>query len=85
MNKHTMKSGYPVWQLPVKDNPLNSTGYFITNNAKYHCFSSGTSLCGKYWQDTDYFETDIESGEILSNPSLACKTCYRKWKANWLD
>ena len=77
--KYSVESGFPVWQLHVKQN--NKTDHdWIHPNAKYHCFCSGKSLCEKYGQDTDYFETDISSGEILSRPDIACKICYRRWK-----
>ena len=67
----------PVWQLPVSENCDGDDG--IHPNAKYHCFVDKESLCSKYMQDTDFYETDIESGEIVSNPQISCKICRRKW------
>lgn len=67
----------PVWQLPVNEN--SSANSYISSNVKYHCFVNKHSLCGKYTQDTDYYETGIESGEIASNPQFACKVCRNKW------
>lgn len=64
-----------VWALPVVD------GKEITNRSKYHCFDiDNLSMCGQYEQNNDIFETNIDSGEILSNPQLACKVCYKKWR-----
>ena len=78
MEKYTVKSGNPVWQLPVKQG--NKTNHdWIHPKAKYHCFCGGKSLCGKYYQDTDFFETDIESGEIAVRPDIACPVCRKKW------
>lgn len=66
------------WALYVnQDNELDKE---IAYNAKYHCFNNNKSLCGKYSQDNDYFETDIESDEILKRPEIACKKCFNKWK-----
>jgi len=70
-----------VWALPINENKE-----YISSNVKYHCFEdiNGTdnaskSMCGKYIRH-DKSETEIESGEILSNPQFACKVCYRKWR-----
>lgn len=70
-----------VWQLPVnEDNPNGEYGgCSVHPNVKYHCFKNAKSLCGKYQQVTDYWTTEIESGEILANPQFACKACRRKW------
>lgn len=73
------------WQLPVIQSNLTSHDW-IHPNAKYHCFDPqpfsmfDKSLCGKYSQDTSYFETGIESCEIASRPEIACKVCFKKWK-----
>lgn len=81
--KPTMKSGLPVWELSVHAAERNGNGY-IPKSAKYHCFSNGHSLCKRYCQDTDEYEVDIEvdieSGEILSRPEIACKVCFERWK-----
>lgn len=78
-----------VWQLPVLERRTNNEQY-IKHNAKYHyyeyektegiCMSPiGRSLCGKHTQYVEDFES-IKSGEILSNPHIACKKCRDKWK-----
>lgn len=51
------------WQLPVKDDILNGTGYRIHINAKIHCFLNGQSLCSpSHWMIPGNFET-TEYGE----------------------
>lgn len=82
--KNPMWSGLPVWQLPVKQSNLSNIDW-VHPKAKYHCFCGGISLCGKHAQDTDYFETDCESGEILSRPEIACKVCFNLWKEEYLN
>lgn len=63
-----------VWQLPVKHN--NFTAYeSIHPKAKYHAFVNCVSLCGKYSQDTDYYETGIDESEL--NQKLACQRCLK--------
>ena len=60
------------------------------NNAKYHCFVSDkeienginhieVSLCGRHRQKLGYYE-NIESGQVLQFPAVACKKCFEKWK-----
>jgi len=66
------------WALPI--NQDKELGKEIAHNAKYHCYDDNKSLCGKYNQDNDFFETDINSGEILNKPDIACKICFNKWK-----
>lgn len=46
------------WMLPVKQSNLTNVDW-IHPKAKYHCFFKNTSLCEKYWQDQDFFTTDI--------------------------
>ena len=67
------------WMLPVKQSNLTNVDW-IHPKAKYHCFFKNTSLCEKYWQDQDFFTTDIDTEEIEKNPGLACKKCYQLWK-----
>lgn len=69
----------PVWQLPVPNETSQSANAYIRRNVKYHCFVDNISLCGKYTQDTDFYETGIESGEILSRSDIACKICRKRW------
>ena len=71
--KNTMDSMIPVWQLPVRERVLVGKPDWVHPLAKFHCFVGGKSLCGKYEQDTDFFETDIESGEIVQFPACGCK------------
>lgn len=68
----------PVWQLP-DTTERGSEDAEISPKVKYHCFVEDESLCKKYSQDTDFYETGIESGEILSNPNIACKRCRQLW------
>lgn len=70
-----------IWALPINENKE-----YISSNVKYHCFedlegayNTSESICRKYSRHGES-ETEIESGEILSNPQFACKICYRKWK-----
>ncbi|MCB6610213.1 hypothetical protein V3C10_04210 [[Clostridium] symbiosum] len=81
--KNTMDSMMPVWQLPVRERILEGKPDWVHPLAKFHCFVGGRSLCGNYEQITDFFETDIESGEIVHSPSCACKRCYEKWKKKY--
>lgn len=64
------------WQLPVKQSNITDVDW-IHPRAKYHCFDSrGFSLCGKYYQDICFFETDLE----YSNTNLEeckCKKCNK--------
>ena len=69
----------PVWQLPVMSETGASANAYIPKTAKYHCFIDNASLCKRYTQDTDYYETGIESGEILRRPEIACKKCRKMW------
>ena len=70
------------WQLPVKQSNLTDLDW-IHPKAKYHCFDKdGFSLCGKFYQDIYYFETDLESEyecdvrpcEKYDNDCSWCKT-----------
>ena len=67
------------WMLPVKQSNITDHDW-IHPKAKYHCFFNDTSLCEKYQQDQDYFETDIDYRRIVKEPELACKKCYEIWK-----
>lgn len=69
----------PVWQLPVLSETSSNANAYIPKTAKYHCFVEGVSLCKRHAQDTDYYETGIESGEILRRPEIACKQCRKTW------
>ena len=70
----------PVWQLPVSGSENRGNAYIHTT-AKYHCFVDNSSLCGKYHQDTSYYDHGItvESGSIASSPKIACERCYKRW------
>ena len=70
-----------IWALPI-----NESKEYIANNVKYHCFegiegtvNASKSMCGKYITH-GMPETEIGSGEILSNSQFACKICYKKWR-----
>lgn len=65
-----------VWQLPVIQSDLTDHDW-IHPKAKYHAFIDNKSVCGKYDQITDCFETGEES-ELLANKNLACKVCLKK-------
>ncbi|WP_265463606.1 hypothetical protein [Bacillus velezensis] len=66
-----------VWQLPIVES--NKTDYeWVHPKAKYHAFIDNKSVCGKYGQNTDYFETGIEESELVANKGLACKVCLMK-------
>ena len=67
------------WMLPVKQSNFTDHDW-IHPKAKYHCFFKNTSLCGRYYQIQDFFETDVARNEIEQNPELACKRCRQIWK-----
>ena len=77
-----------VWQLPVVERRMINEQY-IKHNAKYHYYEYeepkdrnisplAKSLCNNHVQRVNDFES-IDSGEILSNPHIACKKCREKW------
>ena len=76
----------PVWQLPVNGAERTGNAY-ISMRAKYHCFVDNGTLCGKYFQDTSYYDhgITIESGEVLSRPNIACSRCFKKWKNTFCE
>ena len=63
-----------VWQLPVK-NSNKTTQDWVHPKAKYHAFQNNNSVCGKYYQDTDFFETDMSEG---TDRKHVCKVCLKK-------
>lgn len=66
-----------IWQLPV--NQSNKTDHdWVHPKAKYHAYVNNNSLCGKYGQNTNYFETTGDIKEIMSKPQIACNTCFKK-------
>ena len=67
------------WQLPVTERLIKGLPDRVNPLAKAHFFVNYVSLCGKYFQYTDFYETDIECGEIARSPEIACKRCYKKW------
>ena len=71
----------PVWQLPVNGAERTGNAY-ISAKAKYHCFVENVTLCGKYDQDTSYYDHGItkESGEILKRSNIACSKCFKRWQ-----
>ena len=66
----------PVWQLMVNKDGI------VPGSAKYHCFENNVSLCGKYSQDTSFYDDGItcESAAIPERPNLVCQRCLAKWK-----
>ncbi|MGG3102038.1 hypothetical protein ABEP12_01920 [Bacillus velezensis] len=65
------------WQLPVIQS--NKTDHNrIHPKAKYHAYINNESVCGKYDQNTDYFEIGIEESELMTNKDRACKVCLKK-------
>lgn len=65
-----------VWQLKVIQS--NKTEHdWVHPKSKYHAFLNYNSLCGKWSQNTDYFETQIDEDEIKNKKDLACKKCYQ--------
>ncbi|MEK5061009.1 hypothetical protein BK126_26200 [Paenibacillus sp. FSL H7-0326] len=66
-----------VWQLPVKQSNFTDHDW-IHPKAKYHAFKNNASICGKYLQDTDYFETSIDETELMSEKiQYACNKCLK--------
>lgn len=72
-------SDLPVWQLPAVNRTESSANAYIPKTAKFHCFVESVSLCKRHAQDTEFYETGIESGEILRRPDIACKRCREMW------
>ncbi|MFA1782353.1 hypothetical protein ACDX77_18950 [Bacillus velezensis] len=66
-----------VWQLPVIQSDKTDHNW-IPPKAKYHAFIDNKSVCGKYGQNTDYFEIGIEESELMTNKDRACKVCLKK-------
>jgi hypothetical protein len=67
-----------VWQLPVIQSNLTDHDW-IHPKAKYHAYIiDNKSVCGKYGQHTDYFETGIEESKLMANKEWACKVCLKK-------
>lgn len=77
------------WLLPVHESKTRNEE-IINHNAKYHFFwtneekdscyrTYGTSLCGKYKMELDYYE-NVSSSAIAERPEIACKKCYERWK-----
>ena len=64
------------WMLPVKQSNLTNVDW-IHPKAKYHCFFKNTSLCEKYWQDQDFFTTDIDTEEIENRLQTILTPYYR--------
>ncbi|MGN7457467.1 hypothetical protein ACTHPH_21870 [Paenibacillus pasadenensis] len=76
-----MSDEQPVvkWQLPVKQSFFTDHEW-IHPRANYHAFqTSGPerhhSLCGKYAQDIDFFETDMPEG---TGENYICKACRKR-------
>lgn len=76
----------PVWQLPVSGSENRGNAY-IHSSAKYHCFVDDASLCGRYFQNTSFYDhgISVESGYIAQNPNKACSRCYTHWKKTYME
>lgn len=66
-----------IWQLPVKQSNVTNHDW-IHPKSKYHAFANDRTLCGKYSQATAFFETTIESSELMLNKEIACKKFLKK-------
>lgn len=62
-----------IWQLNVKQSNLTNHDW-IHPNAKYHAFINDRSVCGKYGQDTSFFETNLK-GPVTKE--VACHKCMK--------
>ncbi|WP_225229733.1 hypothetical protein [Sporosarcina quadrami] len=71
-----------VWQLPVIQSNLTDHDW-IHPKVKYHAFINDNSICDKYSQMTDFFETGIEESELMKNKELACKKCLKNLGINY--
>lgn len=70
----------PLWQLPAPSETTQGANAYIPASAKYHCFVGKESLCKRHAQKTEFYsEIEIESGEVLRNPDIACKRCREVW------
>ncbi|MDF2814480.1 MAG: hypothetical protein K0Q81_680 [Paenibacillus sp.] len=63
-----------VWQLPVKQSNKTDRDW-IHPRTNFHAFQSNKSICGKYFQDTDFFETNMPEG---TDQKRMCKVCFKK-------
>lgn len=62
-----------IWQLPVKQSNKTDRDW-IHPRANYHAFRENKSLCGKYSQQADFFETNMPEG----NQERRCKVCLKR-------
>lgn len=62
------------WQLPVKQSNTTDVDW-VHPKAKFHAFVKNYSVCGRHWQEQNYFTTDLE--QPLSK-DLACHKCLKK-------
>ena len=67
-----------VWQLPVKQSHLTNHDW-IHPRSNFHAFDTSTfnSLCGKYGQDINFYETNMPEG---TDKKHMCKLCLSKAK-----
>lgn len=74
----------PVWQLPVFEDGFSGSNY-VPMKAKYHCFVNGVSLCKKYHQITDVYDSGItvEGDDVAHSPGIVCKRCLTLWKKRY--
>ena len=67
----------PTWAIPTQRS-TDERIFKVLSRVKYHYFEDGTSMCGRYQQPADP-EYEIESGEVLSRPDIACCICRKRW------
>lgn len=67
-----------VWQLPVIQSHKTDRDW-VHPRSNNHAFDKSTfnSLCGRYRQDPDYFETNMPEG---TDRKHMCKLCLSKLK-----
>lgn len=66
-----------VWQLPVRQS--NKTDHdWIHPKAKYHAFVNNKSMCGKYVQDTSFFDNIVEEDNLKNVKQYICQQCIKR-------
>lgn len=70
------------WQLPIISSNFSERDW-VHKWSKFHYFDSNVSLCDKYEQDTDYYETYPKQSQFeeLTETSY-CKICLSRLKNN---
>ena len=73
------------WQVPVREQLVKGKPDWVHPLTKAHYFVNNKSLCGRHWQVTDFYETDVAVEEIVKEPQYACKKCYEKWQKQYAN